>query len=266
MEYIDLWDKIPFYDLDKQTLENENTATLSPFIIDDNKKHPAVIVVPGGGYDHRATEKKIKVSKYLNSIGINAFLLNYRVLPYMHPIELNDCKRAIRFIKYNAEKYNVIKEKVSIIGFSAGAHLAGTAVLTGDEYDFEKIDEIDKEDASIYSLGLCYPVVSLYKDFAHKGSGNHLLGDDLELKKALSLENLVKKNMPPVFMWHTFEDKSVSILNSLEMAKALKENEVSFEYHIFPEGKHGSALAEDIEGTNKWSELYKDWLRRIKFL
>ena len=262
MEYIKIWDNVPFYNEKyvKENPENENTPSLTPFLCENSEKSPCILVVPGGGYTHRATEKKIKVAKVLRQWGFSAFVLNYRVTPYIHPIELNDCKRAIRFLRHNCDKYGIDKEKISVIGFSAGAHLAALSVLTDNEYDFEISDEIDKENISVHSLALCYPVVTLYGEYSHKGSGDNLLGDNKELKKKLSLQNMDVSKLPPVFMWHTAEDKSVPVQNSMMFAEILKKNDIPFEYHIFNKGKHGSALAEDIPLTSQWVGLYKNFL------
>lgn len=274
MKNIKLWEnKIPFYNEDFQTKDNENTATINAYTVDDGKKHSAVVICPGGGYTHRANHEGEGIALWLNSLGISAFVVNYRVNPYIHPVELTDAKRAMKYVRYNSDKFNIYADKIGIMGFSAGAHLAGCVA----EY-YDKIDNIDNIDSNYNNdpidntsakpdmLCLCYPVVTLCESYGHMGSRENLLGEYADLSVRLSLEKNVREDMSPTFIWHTFEDKSVPVINSLELAKSLKENNIPFELHIFPEGRHGLGLAEDIEGTSQWSQLFVDWLKRTEFI
>lgn len=267
MKNIKLWEnEIPFYNDKFQNEHNINTASIDAYIINDDKKHSAVVICPGGGYNHRANHEGKDIALWLNSLGISAFVVNYRVFPYTHPVEISDAKRAMRYVRFNADKFNIYDDKIGIIGFSAGAHLAGSVAEHYDVTDYENIDEIDKITAKPDMLCLCYPVVSLCEDYSHKGSCENLLGENSDLASFLSLEKNVRDDMPPVFIWHTFEDKSVPVLNSIEMSKSLKEKDIKFELHIFPEGRHGLGLAENIEGVNKWPEMFANWLKRIEFI
>lgn len=263
---INIWENEPLgYNADYTNEHNINKPELEEFVIKDGKKHSCFLILPGGGYDHLSDHEGANVAKRLNEEGISAFVLYYRVAPYAHPIQLWDSKRAMRYIRYNAEKYNIDPDKIGIMGFSAGGHLAAMTTENYDSFEYMETDEIDTVSAKPDALGMCYPVVSLTKPVSHFRSGDNICGEDAELKERLSLENSVREDMPPVFIWHTFEDKSVDCRNSLEMGKSLKEKGCSFEMHIFPKGKHGLDLAEGIEGTDQWFKLYINWLERINF-
>lgn len=266
MERINLWeDVIPYFNKKFQNEHNKDAATIDAYLT-DNKKCPAFIILPGGGYNHRANHEGADVALWLNSIGINAFVVNYRVAPYTHPVELTDAKRALRFIRYNSERFNVFPDKIGVIGFSAGAHLAGCVAEHFDRFDYPPVDNIDMEDASPDVVCLCYPVVTLCEDYGHLGSRKYLLGENSELKITLSLEKNVREDMPPVFVWHTVEDKSVSVVNSLELCKSLKKSDIPFELHIFPNGRHGLGLAKEAAGADRWPAFFKDWLKRLDFI
>lgn len=263
---INIWNGTPLgYNADFDNEHNINKPELEEFAINDGKKHSCFLILPGGGYDHLSNHEGANVAKRLNQEGISAFVLYYRVAPYVHPIYLWDAKRAMRYIRYNADKYNIDPDKIGIMGFSAGGNLACVTTEHYDHFEYDKIDEIDEVSAMPNALCMCYPVVSITKEISHKRSGDNLCGDNKELRNELSCELAVRDNMPPTFIWHTFEDKSVDCRNSLEMGMAMKEKGCPFEMHIFPDGKHGLDLAEGIEGTEQWFKLYCNWLKRIGF-
>ncbi len=263
---INIWNGTPLgYNEEYQNQHNINKPELEEFVIKDGKLHSCFLIIPGGGYDHLSDHEGANIAKKLNEIGISAFVLYYRVAPYSHPIYLWDSKRAMRYIRYNAKKYNIIEDKIGIMGFSAGGHLSAITAEHYDHYEYEPIDNIDKVSAKPNALGMCYPVVTVSTEIGHKRSGDNISGGNDDLRKPLSAEYSVREDMPPVFIWHTFEDKSVDCRNSLEMGMALKEKGCSFEMHIFPNGKHGLDLAEGVEGTDQWFGLYCNWLKRIGF-
>ncbi len=263
---LNIWNDKPLgYNEEYDCGQNINKPELEEFVIYDGKKHSCVLILPGGGYDHLADHEGANVAKRLNEKGISAFVLYYRIAPYAHPIQLWDSKRAMRYIRYNADRYNIYADKIGIMGFSAGAHLAGLTTEFYDKYDYEAIDGADALSARPDALCLCYPVISLTKPVSHFRSGDNLCMGSEELKYDFSLENSVREDMPPVFIWHTVGDKGVDCRNSIEMASALKEKGCVFELHIFPDGKHGIDLAEGIRGTEQWFSLYCNWLERIGF-
>lgn len=261
---INIWKGKPLgykAEYDKDT--NLNKPELEEFVINDGKKHSCFLILPGGGYDHLSDHEGANVAKKLNEQGISAFVLYYRIAPYSHPIYLWDAKRAMRYIRYNAGKYNIDENRIGIMGFSAGGHLACITAENYDGFEYEPVDEADGVSARPDALCMCYPVVSVSREISHARSGENLCGDSDELKEKLSGEKAVRDDMPPTFIWHTFEDKSVDCRNSLEMGMAMKEKGCPFEMHIFPEGKHGLDLAEGIEGTEQWFGLFSNWIKRV---
>lgn len=262
---IKLWDNIPLYDESYNSEDNANCPSIDTFFIEDGNIHSCFVVCPGGGYSHRADHEGANIAEELNKIGISAVVLNYRVAPYTHPVELADAKRAVRYIRYYADKFNIDPNKIGIMGFSAGGHLACIEAEYYDKFELDAVDEIDKISARPDLLALCYSVITAGKDISHVRSANNLLGDKTEYIEDMSCEDNIREDMPPVFLWHTFEDMSVDCRNSLVMAAKLKEAGIACELHLFPDGRHGSDLATDIEGTNQWFALFENWLKRQGF-
>lgn len=260
---VNLWEKeVPNFD---ETI-GQNVPNITPYIIVGKSNLPAIIVCPGGGYSRKAEHEGGPVAKWLNSIGINAFVLDYRVAPYTHPCAMYDVKRAIRYVRYNAKQYNVNPHKIGVLGFSAGGHLAATA-STYFDYGVNNSDEIDKVSSRPDISVLCYPVISFEK-FLHIGSRINLLGDNssAQLAKEMSIENCVKKDTPPTFIWHTAEDKSVPVQNAMLYANALSLNNIEFELHIFPKGRHGLGIKDEVPYVRKWMELFQQWATEQKFI
>ncbi|WP_251551559.1 alpha/beta hydrolase [Neobacillus muris] len=258
-----LWNgEIPFLQLDDQ----ENPPTLIPFLVKESANKAAMIVCPGGGYHHRANHEGEPVARWLNSLGISAFVLNYRTAPYKHPVPLTDAQRAIRFVRSHAEEWNLDKQKVGILGFSAGGHLAASTSTLYHHHGTDFSDLVDQEDCRPDLAVLCYPVISLLEHF-HEGSMINLLGDhpDEEARTLLSCDRNVTADTPPAFLWHTADDASVPVENSLLYAAALSKKKVPFEMHIFPHGRHGLGLASDEPIVGKWTELCAGWLTQQGF-
>ncbi len=268
-EKIKLWKdtETPFFNKDFNTNDNINTSTITPFLLNDKKIHPCIIIVPGGGYTHRAEHEGAPIAKWLNERGINSFVANYRVEPYSYPAPIIDVKRAIKFIRFHSEKFMIDPNKIGIMGFSAGAHIACCSAEYYDDEEYSPRDAVDKTSARPDLCVLCYPVISMKDEFCHMGSKERIAKNNPKLEKKLSCEDNIREDMPPVFIWHTFEDKSVPVRNSLEMAIALKEKEIPFELHIYPNGRHGLGMTKcvDIDGTNKWPDSFENWLKRNGF-
>lgn len=270
MENIKLWEKdMPLFDENIKNEENKFAGTITPYLVDEEddeiKKRGVMLILPGGGYGFCSDDGE-KMARWLNFFGVNAFVLKYRVAPYKHPAPIIDAKRAIRYIRYNADKFNIDPNKVGVLGFSAGGHLAGCVAEFFDKFEQENKDEIDKICAKPDLAVLCYPVVSLCESYAHEGSANNLVGEDNELKKMLSLEKNVREDMPEMFLWHTLEDTAVNAINTLEFGVALKNKNVPYSLHIFNKGAHGSVLAENIEETKQWSDCLKTLLKNKGFV
>lgn len=241
----------------------EELPVLEPFLADQTSGGPrgAIIVCPGGGYHHRAYHEGVPVAQWLNSIGIHAFVLHYRVAPHRHPLPLSDALRAIRHVRLHSEEWGIRPDRIGILGFSAGGHLAASAGTLWDEGDVSSQDPVEQVSSRPDAMVLCYPVIS-FGEFGHKGSLGNLLGEQPtdEQIRNLSLETRVTPRTPPAFLWHTVDDASVPVENSMLMAAALRKAEVSFELHLYPSGRHGLGLAAEHGHVKSWSGLCAAWL------
>ncbi len=260
---IKLWEKgTPLFD---KNIKQEEPSIV-PYLVDSKEVCGAVIVFPGGAYHIRAEHEGEPIAKMFNAVGINAFVLNYRLEPYRYPAMLYDEQRAIRYVRYHAKDFNIDPNKISVLGFSAGGHLA---VMAMQQYDLglDSGDEIDRVSSRPDAAILCYPVVSLLREgYAHMGSAYNLLGDYTKEKaRELSGELNVKESDPPVFIWHTSDDAAVNVANSLNLGVALREKNIPFEMHIYPHGSHGLGLAENNEVVSRWAKEACDWLKRLGF-
>jgi len=236
-----------------------------------NATGQAVIICPGGGYAILAYEwEGSDIAKWFNSKGIAAIVLKYRlpnsksnIIPNQSP--LLDAKRAIRLVRYNAAKWNINKDKIGIMGFSAGGHLASTLGTHFDSGDGDSKDPVEQFSSRPDFMLLIYPVISMTKDIMHKGSRNNLIGENPteDLAKLYSNELQVTKNTPPTFLIHAADDKTVPVENSLLFFQALKDNNVPVEMHIYPTGGHGFGLAIGKYYLETWTDRCIDWLRGL---
>lgn len=229
-----------------------------------------VVVCPGGGYgilamDHEGTQ----VAKWFNRIGVAGFVLRYRHAPkYRHPTPLEDAQRAVRFVRANAEKFGVARNRVGVMGFSAGGHLASTAATHFDRGKPAANDSIDRESCRPDFAILCYPVISMTEPFGHGGSKKNLLGDnpDPQLAELLSNEKQVTAETPPTFLFHTGEDTGVPVANALAFYSACVKHKVPAELHVYQFGPHGVGLAPADPATHGWKDRLADWMRANGFL
>lgn len=220
---------------------------------------PAILVLPGGGYARQAPHESEPVAAWLSGLGIHAFVLRYRVAPERHPAPLQDAKEAMLHIRNGPHGLPVDGERVGVLGFSAGGHLAAT-LSTAAATGYPRLDVPGAvPDLSV----LCYPVVSLTHE-VHQGSVDNLLGDapSPELRTALSADAQVGPATPPAFLWHTADDAAVPVSHSLRYAGALLNAGVPAELHVFPNGRHGLGLAGGEPGARQWPDLCADWLVR----
>jgi acetyl esterase/lipase len=225
----------------------------------------AVIVCPGGGYVNLAMNHEGRqVANYLNSLGIAAFVLKYRLGPkYHHPIEIGDAQRAIRTLRAKATEWGIAPDRIGIMGFSAGGHLASSASTHFDDGKAGAADPIDRVSSRPDFAILGYPVISLVEPWTHQGSKKALLGDnpDPALAKSLSGENAVTAQTPTTFIFQTNADTTVPAENSIVYFLALRKAGVKAEMHIFETGPHGVGLAENDPALGEWSRLLTNWLR-----
>jgi acetyl esterase/lipase len=235
----------------------------------DKAKGSAVVVCPGGGYRALAPHEGHDIAVWLNSIGVTAVVLKYRLAPkYGHPAPMQDVLRAIRTVRAKAAEWKIDPARIGIMGFSAGGHLASTAATHFDSGDPNATDPIEKQSSRPDLLILGYPVVTMAQLSTHSGSRQNLLGKEpsQELVDLMSNEKQVTEKTPPTFFFHTEDDKPVPVENSLLFAAALRRAKVPYELHIYQTGRHGVGLAQDNPALNTWPKLLENWLRSHGFL
>ncbi len=221
-----------------------------------------ILICPGGAYCGRAPHEGVDIAERFNQLGFHAFVLQYRVQPYVYPAPQLDALRAMKILRSRAREWNLAPDQLALCGFSAGGHLAASVGVLYDRLQAEDGDEADRESARPDALVLGYPVISFDRTWGHRGSGEWLLADRLEeLEEQLKLNLLVTAETPPTFLWHTAADAAVPVENSLYFAEALSRNRVKFALHVFPEGAHGLGLAPELPEVRRWPELCRDFLK-----
>lgn len=247
------------------------TLTAYPVPTNPSEKPGCVIVCPGGAYVMRADHEGKPISEMLNAAGIYSFVLNYRVSPYRYPAELFDVTRAVRWVRYNAGRFGYDPNRIAVLGFSAGGHLAMMSVTQFASPDvfaegYGKKDAVDEVSSRPDAGVLCYAVITL-GEHTNACTRDSLLGarPDPKLIYSLSGENAVRDDMPPIFMWHTASDGAVPIINPLKFSEALDAHHIPFELHVFPYGDHGLGLASGVPHVAQWAPLLVKWLKLYKY-
>lgn len=239
--------------------------TLTAFLPAANPTKTAVVIAPGGGYTHLATQKEgDDFARWLNAHGVAGFVLKYRLGPnYHHPVELGDAQRAIRTVRAKAAQLGIAPDHIGMWGSSAGGHLTASAGTLFDQGPPANADAIDHESARPDFLVLAYPVITLEDPYAHTGSRQYLLGDtpDPALVEHMSLEKRVTKDTPPTFLYTTTDDGTVPVMNSVMFYSALVAAKVPAEMHIFAHGPHGTGLAPGFPDLKVWPDLLATWMR-----
>ena len=239
-------------------------SLLTPFLSDDPAHHDSVIIFPGGGYNHVSTEKEGRlIAQALNHEGLNAFVLDYRVAPTHRDEIIRDSVRAVQFIRFHNRVSGIGRQKLAVMGFSAGGHLA----LTEAEHWQESRsgdDSIASESGRPDALILCYPVVTFDDPYAHRNSRLNFLGRNDEDRKDLrikySAEKQVSSDLPPVFIWHCQGDASVPVENSLMLDDALTEAGIDHKLTVYSGGAHGLGLAAGEKEISRWFPDCVSWL------
>lgn len=249
----------------------EDIPRIEPYVAKDSCG-AGMVVCPGGGYGGLAADHEGRqVALYYNKLGVTAFVLTYRLgsQGYHQPIELNDAKRALRWVRAHAEEYHLDVNRIGITGFSAGGHLASSAGTLFDEGDAKAEDPVDRVSSRPDVLVLGYPVITLMNDFTHRGSRNNLLGPDKdndELAAKLSSQNNVTERTPPTFIFQTDEDSAVPAENAVSFYLALRKHHVPAELHLYQRGPHGVGLMQGDPILGTWPEHLAAWLRNNSFL
>lgn len=223
----------------------------------------AVVICPGGGYQALADHEGHPVAVWMNSLGVTAAVLKYRLAPrYKHPSPLQDAARAVRTMRARATELKLDPNRIGILGFSAGGHLASTLSTHYDAGDVTAADPVDRFSSRPDFSILAYPVISFSPPFVHTGSRRNLLGENpaADLVELLSNDRQVTLGTPPAFLFHTGEDTAVPPENSMLYATALSRAKIPFELHIYEKGRHGVGLAPDDPVLSTWTARCAAWM------
>lgn len=222
---------------------------------DKSYPRPAVLILPGGAYEHVSKREGEPVALEFLSRGYQAFILDYTVgrenIEKRNPED--EVRDALDYIRSISEDYDIMRDKIVLMGFSAGGHLALSSVC-------------HNRDGRPVAIVLCYPVITT-GEYGHEVSVYNITGGDADKKAYYSLENQIDSSLPPVFLWHTTEDKTVHPMNSIMLSSALLKASVPFEYHLFQSGKHGLSICTcdvggRVERTDGWLDIMFSWLEK----
>jgi acetyl esterase/lipase len=246
--------------------EPELFAFLPP-IKERNQK--SVIIIPGGGYSKLTyDEGSFQIAKWMNTLGISAFVLNYRLPTSTDLIQreiapLQDAQAAIKYIRKNAVQWGISPNQVGVVGTSAGGHLATSVSNISTDYTGLKGDLADISTIPDFGVLFC-PVIDL-GEFAHKGSRNSLLGENASEEKITeySMQNRVTEKTPPTILFHNQDDTAVPPMNSILYYKAMTKNKVKGSLFIFPKGGHRFFVTDKNALSENWKKLCADWLETI---
>ena len=223
----------------------------------------AFIICPGGGYARLSDVKEgSDVARWLNSLGVSAFVLKYRLgMTYHQPNQLLDAARAVRYVRTNAARWDIDPNRIGILGFSAGGHLASTLGTNFDAGKSDSKDLVERVSSRPDLMVLIYPVITM-GEFAHAGSKRNLLDENPSeaLVRRYSNELQVTSNTPPSFLVHTMTDATVPVENSLQFVQALRRAKVPVEFHLYERGPHGFGLAPNDPVLATWTARCADWL------
>lgn len=243
----------------------DDTPALILYLPSSHQPTPGVLVCPSGSYMALSMDNEGRqVAEWLNNLGIAAFVLKYRLAPtYHYPVQLLDAQRALRYIRSNASLYNLNENQIGIMGFSAGGHLAAMAATHFDAGKASPRDSIDRMSSRPDFLVLIYPVITCSEPFMHALSCGNLLGAHPDPSQAalVSVEKHVTPKTPPAFIYHTYDDATVPVENSVAFFSALRKAGVPAELHIYEHGLHGVGLALDDPVLSTWPKLLENWFR-----
>lgn len=266
---IRLKERFPFLEGDP-TLETylpENMAELGW----EDKKRPVMLIIPGGGYRFVSRREAEPLALRMLPRGFNAFVLTYSVAPIGYPAQLQQVAAALELIFEKADVWHCDTDRVAMMGFSAGGHLAAHY---SNRYDEPQVRKHFPQSRNVRCVILGYPVITADPAYSHKGSFEKLCGgvypESQEKIECFSCEKMVSHRTPPTFLWHCTGDKTVPVKNTLLYADALAENGVPFQLHIYPWGKHGLGTADlttnlelkpEMEQIADWLTAMDKWLK-----
>ena len=236
----------------------------------DDRKRPCLVICPGGGYAMCSQREAEPIAFHFLPFGYNVFVLRYSVAPNRFPTQLREVAALMELIYENAEKWHCDTDRIAIMGFSAGGHLA---CHYSNCYNCPEVREVFPESKPVQAAVLSYPVITAHPAHRHKGSFVYLSGHAEPTEEDVakfSLENHVSSVTPPTFLWHTRTDATVPVMNSLIYTQALAVNAVPFTLHVYPAGRHGLATCDavtsatvtpEMELAARWIDEAGKWLK-----
>jgi acetyl esterase/lipase len=252
---------------------SNDIPTLTPYLVDGtNATGAAMVICPGGGYQHLAPHEGNDYALWLNQHGVTCFVLKYRLgsNSYHFPVEFEDGTRAMRWVRAHAADYKIDPHRIGIMGSSAGGHMAAMLMTHFDAGNKDSSDPVEQQSSRPDRAILCYAVITMEDPYAHKGSREYLLGKNpsFKLVRLLSNELQVTKDTPPCFMWTTFEDKTVPMENTIMFADALRKHGVPFALHVYEKGRHGLGLDDKPPFTHPhpWAADCLFWLQQQGYI
>ncbi len=246
-----LWNNVPGFDRESTVMEY--------YPAQDKRTEAVVVIFPGGAYAFHADHEGKGYAEYLNSIGMDAYVVYYSVAPNRFPLPLLDARRAVRYLRRHYVDLGVDPKRIAVMGSSAGGHLASLVSTYDKPVEGEGLDYVDtfpfKPDATI----LCYPVIQAPEfGLGHYMSFENLCGDIIPFAE-VSTDKLVGDDTPPAFIFHTSTDDGVDVRNSYAYAEALKRHHIPNEVHIFARGGHGGGTFAQDPYVGQWPELLRNW-------
>jgi acetyl esterase/lipase len=240
----------------------QDKPRIYPFLPAAPTTRAAVLILPGGGYQHVALgHEGIQYAQWLNAQGVAAFVLDYRVAPYKYPIEIEDGAAAMRYIRGRATELNLDPDRIGVWGSSAGGHLAAT-LATQCDVGRGPTDTVSNVPCLPNFAILSYPVIGMEQPVTHPGSRANLLGPnpDPALAHQLSAQYAVTSATPPTFLFATTGDPVVPVANSVSFYTALHAADIPVEMHLFDYADHGCGLCGEITELAAWPMLLRGWL------
>ena len=266
-----LKEKYPF--LGENGADPVLTAYIQNNAIAGKENRPGILLCPGGGYANISPREGEPIALELLAMGCNVFVLQYSVKPIRFPAQLREAAASMEIIYANADAWSIDPQKIAIMGFSAGGHLAAHY---SNAYDCPEVREVFPDSKPVQGSILGYPVISAEALCVHMGSFRNLTGETDPFQQAFinkySCHLLVSDKTPPAFIWHTAADTVVPVVNSLLYAEKLAEQKIPFSLHIYPYGPHGLAtvdgqtnatLAPGVEMARTWLPELKAWLNDL---
>lgn len=269
-----LWHERPLVSPDREVIKDQrvyyvDNPSMIPFFPEKSSANGAAVVIfPGGGYVRLAINHEgYDIAKWFASRGVAAFVVKYRMQEYGFPAPLLDAQRAVKLVKSRAEEWGLDANKVGVVGFSAGGHLAASVTTRHDDLAIEG-DPYSHVSARPAFVILGYPVITLEGEDAHQGSKKALLGEapSAELVRENSLETQVGEDIPPVFMMHGVGDQSVPVTNSLAFFAAVQRFNKRSELHVYQTHIHGVGMIKGQGSVSAWPDALENWLIGLDIL